>query len=191
MKSTMWLSSLAGLALLGVGMVVHSGGQAPAAPPTEALTGYDDESNGFADSSRRIADQNNFEEVEEIAPQGLGPLYNAQSCRECHQNPVTGAASQITELRVGHLDRHGQFQNPEVPINEGQEVIKNRNLINDRAICPQIQERVPDTETVRTTRIGARSASGVLDGKTSTRACWLSPLMPTSTKWELRTGCRK
>ncbi len=153
MKSTMWLSSLAGLALLGVGMVVHSGGQAPAAPPTEALTGYDDESNGFADSSRRIADQNNFEEVEEIAPQGLGPLYNAQSCRECHQNPVTGAASQITELRVGHLDRHGQFQNPEVPINEGQEVIKNRNLINDRAICPQIQERVPDTETVRTTRI--------------------------------------
>jgi CxxC motif-containing protein (DUF1111 family) len=31
---------------------------------------------------------------------GLGPLYNAQSCRECHQNPTSGGPSQITELRV-------------------------------------------------------------------------------------------
>jgi hypothetical protein len=25
--------------------------------------------------------------------------YNAQSCRECHQNVVTGGASQVAELR--------------------------------------------------------------------------------------------
>src|ERR1700741_1769860 len=100
-----------------------------------------------------------FEEVEHLSD-GLGPLYNAQSCRECHQNPVSGGASQVTVLRVGHLDRNGHFQNPEIPIASGTEVITGRSLVNDRAICPngtfpngQIQERVPDSETVRATRI--------------------------------------
>jgi len=30
-------------------------------------------------------------------------LYNAHSCAECHQNPVTGSSSQISELRAGGL----------------------------------------------------------------------------------------
>src|SRR5919205_808321 len=47
-----------------------------------------------------------FEEVDVIAD-GLGPVYNAQSCAECHQNPVTGGISQITEFRAGHLDAFG------------------------------------------------------------------------------------
>jgi CxxC motif-containing protein (DUF1111 family) len=131
---------------------VYSGGQA-SAQPQEALTGFDDQSNGFSDPDRRKDDQDAFEDFELIAPGGLGPLYNAQSCRECHQTPVSGAASQISELRVGHLDAHHQFQNPEIPINNGAEIIRDRNLVNDRAICPQIQERVPEKETVRTTRI--------------------------------------
>src|SRR5215475_3775094 len=133
-------------------LTVRSRGQVPA-PAQEAVTGYDDQSNGFSDPDRRKTDQKFFEEVEGIAPEGLGPLYNAQSCRECHQTPVSGAASQVTELRVGHLDSHGFFQNPEVPINHGAEIIRGRTLINDRAICPEIQERVPDTETIRTTRL--------------------------------------
>jgi CxxC motif-containing protein (DUF1111 family) len=143
--------SAAAAALLAL-LAIHSTGQPPATPP-EALTGFDDQSNGFSDSSRRTADQRFFEEVEHIAPDGLGPLYNAQSCRECHQTPVSGAASQVAELRVGHLDAHGRFQNPEIPINHGAEIIKDRTLINDRAICPQIQERVPKTETIRTFRL--------------------------------------
>jgi len=121
--------------------------------PTEALTGFDNLSNGFSDAARRRADQKFFEEIEHIAPDGLGPIYNAQSCRECHQTPVTGAASQVTEFRAGHLDAHGQFQNPQISINHGAQVIADRNLVNDRAICPEIQERVPDTETIRTTRL--------------------------------------
>jgi CxxC motif-containing protein (DUF1111 family) len=132
---------------------VLSSGQSP----TEALTGFDNLSNGFSDAARRQADQKFFEEIEHIAPDGLGPLYNAQSCRECHQTPVTGAASQVTELRVGHLDAHGQFQNPQIPINHGAEVITDRTLANDRAICPEIQERVPDTETIRTTRVATNT----------------------------------
>jgi CxxC motif-containing protein (DUF1111 family) len=150
MKPTMLLFVLAGTFLLG--LAAHSRGQAPAQAP-EALTGFDDQSNGFSDPERRKADQKFFEEVEHIAPDGLGPLYNAQSCRECHQTPVTGGASQVTELRVGHLDAHGQFQNPRIPINHGSEVIQDRTLVNDRAICAEIQEHVPETETVRTTRL--------------------------------------
>src|SRR6201987_4415850 len=121
--------------------------------PAEAVTGFDDQSNGFSDPARRVADQKFFEEVEHIAPDGLGPLYNAQSCSECHQTPVSGAVSQVTELRVGHVDAHGLFQNPEIPINHGAEVIKDRTLVNDRAICPEIQEHAPATETVSTTRL--------------------------------------
>ena len=147
MKSKLLFLSIVSAALLG--LPVLSSGQSP----TEALTGFDNQSNGFSDAARRQADQKFFEEIEDIAPDGLGPIYNAQSCRECHQTPVTGAASQITELRVGHLDAHRQFQNPEIPINHGAEVITGRNLVNDRAICPEIQERVRDTETIRTTRV--------------------------------------
>ena len=99
-----------------VGLGIRSRGQSTS-QAIEAPTGFDDQSNGFSDPDRRHADEKFFEEVEHVAPDGLGPLYNAQSCRECHQNPVSGATSQITELRVGHLDAHGLFQNPEIPIN--------------------------------------------------------------------------
>src|SRR6516225_12248146 len=65
----------------------------------EAPTGFDGKTNGMVDDATHQADQLKFEEVEQLSD-GLGPLYNAQSCRECHQNPVSGAASQLTELRV-------------------------------------------------------------------------------------------
>src|ERR1700756_5573731 len=144
MKLTaLWFLVLAGAVLCGV----YSRGQAPAQPP-EALTGFDDESNGFSDPDRHKADQRVFEEVEQIAPDGLGPLYNAQSCRECHQTPVSGAASQVSELRVGHLDSHGFFQNPAISINHGAQVINDRTLVNDRAICAEIQEHAPASETI-------------------------------------------
>ena len=108
-------------------------------------------------------DQTKFDEVEQLSD-GLGPLYNAQSCRECHQSPVSGAASQVTELRVGHQGPDGQFRNPEIPIAHGTEVVAGRSLVNDRAICPnaafpnnEIQERVPETETIRTFRLSSES----------------------------------
>jgi len=148
---TQLLLVLASTAVFGLAIHSSRGQTQPQAP--EAPAGFDDQSNGFSDPDRRNADQKVFEEVEHIAPEGLGPLYNAQSCRECHQTPVSGAASQVSELRVGHVDSHGFFQSPEIPINHGSEVIKDRTLVNDRAICAQIQEHAPDTETVRTTRL--------------------------------------
>src|SRR6202047_2978675 len=110
---------------------------------TEAPTGFDNKSNGVADDATHQADQMKFEEVEQLSD-GLGPIYNAQSCRECHQNPISGAASQVTELRVGHQGRDRRFLNPEIPIAHGAEVITGRSLVNDRAICPNAA--FPDKE---------------------------------------------
>src|ERR1700688_3190244 len=125
---------------------------------TEAPTGFDNKSNGVTDDATHQADQTKFEEVEQLSD-GLGPLYNAHSCRECHQSPVSGAASQVSELRVGHQGPDGRFRNPEIPIAHGAEVVTGRSLVNDRAICPnaafpntEIQERVPDAESIRATR---------------------------------------
>lgn len=109
--------------------------------PTEAPTGFDGLTNGFLDDTEFAEVKGAFEEVDQI-DDGLGPVYNAQSCAECHQNPITGGISQITELRVGHLNAAGAFVNP----------VGGRSLINDRATDAATQMRVPGTETIRTFR---------------------------------------
>jgi len=118
----------------------------------EAPSGFDNLTNGVTDQTTHDADRATFEEVDDISPAGLGPVYNAQGCFECHQDPVSGAASQVTELRVGSVVG-GVFVNPTVPINDGANTITGRTLINDRAICPQAQEHVPPGNPIRTFRI--------------------------------------
>src|SRR5215831_19325412 len=98
---------------------------------SDAPAAFDNKSNGMVDDSTHQADQTTFEEVEQISD-GLGPLYNAQSCRECHQNPVSGGPSQVNELRVGHVGKKGEFENPSIPNAGGKEVITGRTLVNDR-----------------------------------------------------------
>src|SRR5438445_2316556 len=85
-----------------------------------------------------------FEEVETIAD-GLGPVYNAQSCRECHQNVVTGGASQITEQRTGRLKMGTFFES------------MGGSLIHSRATSPDIVERVDIEDKVRTFRISTNT----------------------------------
>src|SRR5216684_4731964 len=109
----------------------------------EAPAGFDNKSNGLVDDPTHQADQLKFDEVESVSD-GLGPLYNAQSCRECHQNPTSGGTSQVSELRVGHLGSDHHFQNPDIPIAHGTEIISGRTLVNDRAICPNAA--FPNTE---------------------------------------------
>jgi len=128
-------------------------------PATEAPASYDGVSNGLVDVATHTEDLEAFDGAEEI-DEGLGPLYNAQACRECHQSPISGAASQITELRVGHLGRFGRFVNPSIPIDNGNQIIRGRSLVSDRAICPNadfpnvhLQQRVPDSETIQTQRL--------------------------------------
>jgi len=106
---------------------------------TEAPRGLDNVSNGFGSQTQFDADRDTFEERDDVA-EGLGPVYNAQSCAECHQNPVTGGISQITELRAGHFNGTNFVDQPGGSLN------------NDRAVSPEIQERVPGGNEVRTFR---------------------------------------
>jgi CxxC motif-containing protein (DUF1111 family) len=113
---------------------------------TEAPAGFDNKTNGFLTQADFDAARATFEERDEIAD-GLGPVYNAQSCAECHQNPVTGGVSQITELRAGHRDFSGNFVDA-----------PGGSLINDRAINARIQEHVPNNfENVRTLRLSTNT----------------------------------
>jgi CxxC motif-containing protein (DUF1111 family) len=127
---------------------------------TEAVAGYNTPlnndqsgavSNGFTTNATFAADEGVFMEEEDIGD-GLGPVYNARSCVDCHATPNVGGTSQVTELRVGHTDGSGNFVNPTITINDGANSIPNRSLVNDRAICPQAQERVPGTETIQALR---------------------------------------
>jgi CxxC motif-containing protein (DUF1111 family) len=126
---------------------------------TEALTGFDNVTNGFSIQgppfesltsanvkAQRSFNDNRFifESVETIAD-GLGPTYNAQSCRECHQNVVTGGASQIAEHRTGNTV-NGQFFNS-----------LGGSLIQSRATHPDLVERVAFEDSIRTFRISTNT----------------------------------
>ena len=124
--------------------------------PTGELTvnsGLQSISNGIEEppGDTFALDQAQFERRHD-ASTGLGPVFNATACVECHNNGVAGAASQFTEQRVGHNDANGNFVNPTITINEGANTITGRSIVNDRSICPQAQEHVPDTENIRTLR---------------------------------------
>src|SRR5262249_6885272 len=75
--------------------------------------------------------------------------YNAQACRECHQNPVSGSGSQITETRAG-VTTNGVFSDH-----------PGGSLVNNRAINANIQERIFGTDNTATFPI---SLSVVGDG---------------------------
>ena len=124
-------------------------------PATEAPTGFENLTNGFDPQGQPFEglDEDNvvagrsfndnrfiFEEVE-TAADGLGPTYNAQSCRECHQNIVTGGASQITVQRTGR-QVNGQFFESQ-----------GGSLIQSRATYPEATEVVEAKDDIRTFRI--------------------------------------
>ena len=106
---------------------------------TEAPAGFDDQTNGLVLQDQFNSDRGVFDE-REVTSDGLGPVYNAQSCSECHQNPVSGGTSQITELRAGHYDGSNFFENP------------GGSLIHSRAIHDTLQEQVMDGNEIRAFR---------------------------------------
>jgi CxxC motif-containing protein (DUF1111 family) len=132
-KLTVYVCLLTGSAL-ALAVSGQSSGQ-NASNATEAPSGFDNQPNGLTDVATFTHDRGVFEETEGIAD-GLGPIYNAQSCRECHQSPVTGSTSQVKELRAGHQDPHGNFVAANATVADGTVTIANRSLINQRSICP-------------------------------------------------------
>jgi CxxC motif-containing protein (DUF1111 family) len=146
----------AALTALGTGLVgtaANSATEAPAGFNTPSFNSAASINNGLVEppGDTFARDQQVYEENETVA-EGLGPVYNATSCVNCHQNPNSGAASQITELRVGHNDANGNFVNPTILINDGKNAITGRSIVDDRAIGPQAQETIPATENIRTLR---------------------------------------
>lgn len=126
---------------------------------TEAPTGFDNQTNGFneqgpafdtlnADNVVPLRSFNDnrfiFEEVESVAD-GLGPTFNAQSCRECHQNVATGGASQVAEHRTGRVENNVFFES------------LGGSLIQSRATHPDIVERVAFEDDIRTFRISTNT----------------------------------
>lgn len=111
----------------------------PGLQPSEAPTGFDGETNGMVSQAQFDADLEIFDEIEEI-DEGLGPVYNARGCGDCHGNPVVGAISQITEMRAG------RFVNGVFTEHAG------GSLIHSRAIDARIQERLSGSANVRTFR---------------------------------------
>ena len=148
-----------------------------AMPPTEAAAGFDGNSNGFAEefctrqdelvsspnSPKLPAEECNFETAEEefTGPEsvadGLGPIFNAAGCAECHSanpafdqnNPerkLIGATSEITERRAGFWDGATFRDHP------------GGSLIHNRSLRTYEQERVMPGHNV----IALRSTISVL-----------------------------
>jgi hypothetical protein len=161
-----WLSVaifLVGAMALALGVVAQqSPTEAPAEFGTPTLAqnpGSHSVSNGIVQppGDTYALDQTSFEQDHD-ASTGLGPVFNARACADCHQNPVSGGSSQFTEVRAGHKDANGNFVPATVPINDGANTIALRSIINDRALIPQAQEHIPDAENIRALRASAPSS---------------------------------
>jgi CxxC motif-containing protein (DUF1111 family) len=137
----------AGFTTPTLGQAIGATGELTGNPGSQSV------SNGIAEppGDTFALDQAQFERKHDPST-GLGPVFNATACVECHNNGVAGAASQFTEQRVGHNDANGNFVNPTITIDGGANTITGRSIVNDRSICPQAQEHVPDTENIRTLR---------------------------------------
>ncbi len=139
----------AAFAIVGIAQSVT---QAPAAFATPLNNdGSGAIGNGFTDAATFTADTVKFMTEEDI-PQGIGPIYNARACVDCHATPNVGGTSQMAELRIGHKDGNGNFVNPTITINDGANSVPNRSLVNQRSICDVAAERVPGAENIHALR---------------------------------------
>src|SRR5260370_40999952 len=96
MRNSLSLSFAAAF-IVGLGLIAQEGAtEAPAGFTTPPLTQTNPPrtvSNGLTEPAgdRFELDQMVFEKVHDPT-NGLGPLFNAASCAQCHQNNVTGSA---------------------------------------------------------------------------------------------------
>jgi CxxC motif-containing protein (DUF1111 family) len=139
----------------------------------EAPAGFDNVTNGFLSQTQFDLDLAVFGEVEE-EDEGLGPVYNAQACRECHQNPVVGATSQVTELRAARFDGFFYSDPP------------GGSLINDRAINAKIQERVGGADNVLTFRASLNTlGDGFIEAISNTTLTNIAAAQPSGQRGQI------
>jgi CxxC motif-containing protein (DUF1111 family) len=142
----MRIGGIAVLLMLAVCLTVFGSGF------IEAPTGFDGLTNGSVDQAAMDKAHDQFAEVEAPAPDGLGPLYNAVSCLDCHQSIADGGHSQVRELRAGHLDHRGNFVAATITLNDGS-TVGPRSLINLRATCPEAIGQLGPQEDIRALRL--------------------------------------
>jgi CxxC motif-containing protein (DUF1111 family) len=146
------------VAVAAAGFMIAFSGSVEGIGPTEAPTGFDFANlgvQGFAPEfcARQAqlnrssvhppipADECSFDvSLEEFTgPEGIGdgvgPVFNAPGCGDCHAVPIIGGFSQIVEKRAG-MFVNGVFRDP-----------PGGSLIHDRALEPEIQELVMPAHT--------------------------------------------
>ncbi|MDP2902781.1 MAG: di-heme oxidoredictase family protein [Methylovulum sp.] len=121
--------------------------QANISQATEAPTGFDGLTNGFILQGDYDHDKELFEE-RRTAANGLGPVFNAQSCVECHANPTAGGSSQVAALRAGIFNGKKFIEPP------------GGSVIHDRATDASLQSTVSDKWNVRTVRLSSNTLGG-------------------------------
>jgi CxxC motif-containing protein (DUF1111 family) len=122
---------------------------------TDAPTGFDVASNGFAEefcaqqdhlahspnSPKIDADECTFDSAviefteSQTEDDGVGPVFNATGCGECHIAPAVGGGSQIAERRAGFFNGTNFIEHP------------GGSLIHDRAITASLLETVIESQT--------------------------------------------
>jgi CxxC motif-containing protein (DUF1111 family) len=117
----------------------------------ELFNGFGDLGTPVPDGEEPVPERSFIDNVaifaaQEEVDEGLGPVYNARSCGECHDNTAIGGRSQIAELRAGRTV-NGVFSPQD-----------DNTLINQRAINAQLIERVADSSNNR----GLRMSNNVL-----------------------------
>jgi CxxC motif-containing protein (DUF1111 family) len=137
------LGSVLSLLLLcwfgAAGTAPPASAEVAAVAAVEAPTGFDNLTNGLCAQGDFEAAKETYGEIESIAD-GVGPVYNARSCGDCHENPVMGGGSQVFEVRAGHFANGVFTDHP------------GGSLVHSRAINAAIQERVLDGNEVRAFR---------------------------------------
>lgn len=138
----------------------------------EAPAGFDGHTNGAISQPEMDGAAEVFSEID-TPEKGLGPIYNGVSCAECHQNMAMGGGAQAQVLRAGHTSRgehahdsylhdfrrrrdtngsSATFTAAAAVLNNG-DVIPDRSLINQRAICADAQPHATINENTSTGRI--------------------------------------
>ncbi len=119
---------------------------------------YDKNNNGFVQSKAQTEPGKAFErlrgafEKQDINDHddGLGPVYNAISCVDCHQNPITGSGSQVTVVRAGFHKKADKAANKKASFADP----PGGSLRFQRAINPAVQVSVPEgKDLVHTLRL--------------------------------------
>jgi len=89
------------------------------------------------------AGKEDFESVETVTPDGLGPVFNGKSCAECHLTPAIGGASTTVETRFGRI-LNGKFD----PMTEFGGSLIQTTGIGPQGSCDFVGETVPHQATI-------------------------------------------